>query len=155
MVTIRTSDLNDGPRVLQIWRDAVDATHDFLATGDREAIEREVSEFLPSAPLSLAIDGSGVPVGFMLLDGSHMEALFIDPAIRGQGVGRTLVRYACSLHPEILTEVNEQNTQAVGFYTHMGFEVIGRSPIDGQGRNYPLIHLRRPAGYAQKRTLPR
>lgn len=40
-------------------------------------------------------------------------------------------------------DVNEQNEQAVGFYLHMGFEVAGRSELDGTGKPYPLLHLRR------------
>ncbi|WP_278987496.1 acetyltransferase [Sphingobium yanoikuyae] len=128
----------------QIWRDAVDATHDFLDPADRDAIEQELSQFLPAAPLWLAIDETGETTGFMLLDGSHMEALFVDPAYRGQGVGRQLVRHACSLHSTISTDVNEQNVQAEQFYRRLGFVAVGRSELDGQGRPYPLIHLHRP-----------
>jgi putative acetyltransferase len=40
------------------------------------------------------------------------------------------------------TDVNEQNGQAVGFYKRMGFTATGRSPLDGQGRPYPLLHLK-------------
>ena len=47
-----------------------------------------------------------------------------------------------SLRSPIFTDVNEQNLQAVGFYEHLGFVPIGRSERDGQGRAYPLIHLR-------------
>jgi putative acetyltransferase len=137
MMMIRKSEMNDGPRIMQIWRDAVDATHDFLSAEDRREIEQEVAGFLPSAPLWLAVDGSNGPVGFMLLDGAHMEALFIDPAIRGRGVGKALVEHACSLHPVIYTDVNEQNAQAVGFYSHLGFAQTGRSEVDGQGRPNP------------------
>ena len=39
-------------------------------------------------------------------------------------------------------DVNEQNPQALGFYRHLGFEQVGRSPLDGQGRPFPLLHLR-------------
>lgn len=70
-----------------------------------------------------------------------MEALFIDPVSRGEGVGRALVQHALSLRSTIFTDVNEQNLQAVGFYEHLGFVPIGRSERDGQGRPYPLIHL--------------
>lgn len=105
--------------------------------------------FLPGAPLDLAIDANGRPVGFMLLDGGHMEALFIDPGHRGRGVGRRLVEDALRRHPSLSTDVNEQNLQAVGFYRRMGFEPIGRSERDGQGRPYPLIHLRH-AGTGQE-----
>ena len=78
----------------------------------------------------------------MLLDGSSMEALFIDPAHRGRGIGRALVEHALDLHPALTTDVNEQNGQAIGFYERMGFVPTGRSDHDGQGRPYPLIHLR-------------
>ena len=112
MVSIRASNAGDGRRVMEIWRDAVEATHDFLQPEDRAAIEKELAEFLPFAPLWLAVDGRDRAVGFMLLAGSRMEALFIDPANRGQGVGRALVNHALTLHAAIATDVNEQNESA-------------------------------------------
>ncbi|WP_232296134.1 acetyltransferase [Terriglobus sp. TAA 43] len=140
--TIRRSTKNDVDRVLEIWRDAVDATHDFLSQEDRVAIEAEVVSFLPDAPLWVVVDEHNKPLGWMLLDEDRMEALFIDPVSRGEGVGRALVQHALSLRSPIFTDVNEQNLQAVGFYEHLGFVPIGRSERDGQGRVYPLIHLR-------------
>lgn len=132
----------DSFRVMEIWRNSVDATHHFLAAADRRDIESEVAAFLPEAPLDLAVDESGRAVAFMLLNGDHMEALFVDPDHRGRGVGRFLVREAIRRHPSLSTDVNEQNHQAVGFYEKLGFEPCGRSNVDGQGRPYPLIHLR-------------
>ncbi|MBY4636458.1 acetyltransferase [Sphingopyxis sp. XHP0097] len=140
--TMRASVPGDGAAVLQIWRDAVDATHDFLSAADRKAIDAEVADFLPSAPLWLAVDGADRPVGFMLLNGAHMDALFIAPAHRGKGVGRMLVLHALARVPGLSTDVNEQNDQAVGFYRRLGFVPVGRSALDGQGRPYPIIHLR-------------
>lgn len=142
MITFRTSTPADGERVVDIWRRSVNATHDFLTPQDRQAIEAEVVGFLPAAALDLALDASGRPQAFMLLDGSHIEALFVDPDARGAGVGRALVEEALRRHPHLTTDVNEQNAQAVGFYERMGFERTGRSDRDGQGRAYPLIHLR-------------
>ncbi|TWB34743.1 putative acetyltransferase [Nitrospirillum viridazoti] len=141
-ITIRPSEARDGVRVLGIWRRAVDATHDFLTPADRAAIDAEVADFLPTAPLWLAVDAADRPIGFMLLNGAHMEALFVDPSHRGTGVGRRLVAHALTLHPVLTTDVNEQNGQAVGFYERLGFHPTGRSALDGQGRSYPLIHLR-------------
>lgn len=128
-----------------IWRRAVDATHDFLTAADRAAIDEEVRGFLPSAPLWLAVDEQDVPLGFMLLSDAHMEALFVDPAHHGQGIGQALVAHAWTLHPVLTTDVNEQNGQAAAFYERIGFVRTGRSALDGQGRAYPLIHLRGPA----------
>lgn len=141
MIRIRDSREGDGGRVLDIWRAAVDATHDFLEPADRAAIEQEVADFLPFAPLHLAVDDQDRPLAFMALDAEHMDALFVDPAARGRGVGAALVRHALTLHPGLTTDVNEQNGQAVGFYEHLGFARTGRSALDGQGRAYPLIHL--------------
>lgn len=81
------------------------------------------------------------PVGFMLLSGQHMDALFIDPDVRGCGVGRMLVEHALSMAPELTTNVNEQNEQAVGFYKKVGFKVTGRSEVDDLGKPYPLLNL--------------
>lgn len=138
---IRFSRPDDGEKVVEIWRRAVDATHDFLAPEDRRAIDELVSGFLPQAGLWLMVDEADEPMAFMLLDQEHMQALFVDPAHRGKGVGAALVRHGLSLHPRLTTDVNEQNLQAVGFYEKMGFKRTGRSPLDEQGRPYPLIHL--------------
>ncbi|MFS2114367.1 acetyltransferase [Herbaspirillum frisingense] len=141
MMNIRKSHRDDGDRVLDIWRNAVLATHDFLSPTDYAEIANEVREFLPDAPLLLAVDENDRPLGFMLLNDAHMEALFIDPAHHGKGIGRGLVEYALGLSPFLTTDVNEQNEQASAFYLHLGFIKTGRSELDGQGRPYPLLHL--------------
>ncbi|SIT84710.1 acetyltransferase [Pontibaca methylaminivorans] len=141
MTVIRRSRPADWPRIIEIWRGAVDATHDFLTPEDRLAIDELVCGFLPQAPLWLAVDEHDYPLAFMLIDDGHMEALFVDPARRGTGIGAALVQHGLTLHSQMTTDVNEQNGQAVRFYERMGFRRTGRSPIDGQGRPYPLIHL--------------
>lgn len=139
---IRPSRQGDGERVVNIWRAAVDATHDFLTVEDRQAIDIEVQQFLPNCPLWLAVDRQDLAIGFMGLADAHLDALFIDPAFHGRGIGRQMVALALRFHPVITTDVNEQNPQAVAFYERLGFVRFGRSPIDDQGRPYPLIHLR-------------
>ncbi len=100
-----------------------------------------MSDFLPEAPLWVAVTDQDEPVGFMLLTGEHMDALFVDPDVRGQGIGKMLVEHALTLAPGLTTNVNEQNTQAVGFYKKMGFKVTGRSEVDDLGKPYPLLNL--------------
>jgi putative acetyltransferase len=70
--------------------------------------------------------------------------LFLDPPVRGQGGGKLLLDHAVRVFGGTSLDVNEQNPQAVGFYLHQGFEVIGRSPLDGLGKPYPLLHLALP-----------
>ncbi|MBB6365851.1 MULTISPECIES: acetyltransferase [Xanthomonas] len=140
-IAIRRARPDEGARAVQIWQEAVDATHDFLSAQDRLAIQTMVREFLPSAPLWFAVDAHDRPLALMLIEDGHMQALFVDPASRGTGVGAALVRHGLALHPRMTTDVNEQNHQAVGFYERMGFRRTGRSPHDHQGKPYPLIHL--------------
>ncbi|WP_129791721.1 acetyltransferase [Sphingosinicella sp. CPCC 101087] len=142
MFKFRPSTEHDTAHVMSIWRKAVDATHHFLDEADRQAIEDELSSFVPNVRLTLAVDPSDRPLGFMFLNEGRLEALFVDPDHHGRGIGRALVKEALARHPDLATDVNEQNLQAVGFYERIGFERTGRSAIDGQGRPYPLIHLR-------------
>lgn len=132
---------DEGDQVVAIWKSSVDATHDFLTADDRKEIEKEVVGFFSETPVWVAVNVDDQPLGFMFLHDGHMEALFIDAAARGLGVGKALLLHALSLYPNLTIDVNEQNQQAVGFYQHMGFQVTGRSPLDGQGRAYPLLHL--------------
>ena len=100
-----------------------------------------VRAFLPEAPLWVAVSTEDQPIAFMLLTGDHMDALFVDPDVRGCGVGKLLIEHALSLTPKLTTNVNEQNEQAVGVYQKMGFRVTGRSETDDLGQPYPLLNL--------------
>ncbi|ELE3846683.1 acetyltransferase [Salmonella enterica subsp. enterica serovar Newport] len=141
MINIRRSRHEEGEKLIAIWRRSADATHDFLSNAYRAELEELVSDFLPEAPLWVAVTDQDEPVGFMLLTGEHMDALFVDPDVRGQGIGKRLVEHALTLAPGLTTNVNEQNTQAVGFYKKMGFKVTGRSEVDDLGKPYPLLNL--------------
>ncbi|ACV75089.1 MAG: acetyltransferase [Zymomonas mobilis] len=142
---IRQSNSGDGQRVMEIWRDAVQETHLFLKAKDRFEIEKSLSDFLPMVSLWLAVDDSDNAIGFMLCSHNHLEALFIDPHFMGQGIGRRLVQQAISFCNDILSvDVNEENSQALGFYRHLGFIETGRSKTDRQGYPYPLIFMHLP-----------
>ena len=51
---------------------------------------------------------------------------------------------------DVLTvDVNEQNPQAVGFYRHYGFIQVARSPLDGEGKPFPLLHMALPTPHTE------
>ena len=97
VISIRRSRHEEGEELVAIWCRSVDATHDFLSAEYRAELEELVRSFLPEAPLWVAVNERDQPVGFMLLSGQHMDALFIDPDVRGCGVGRMLVEHALSI----------------------------------------------------------
>ena len=140
---VRKGSPADVPRALAIWRAAVDATHGFLTPTDRAEIDVMVAEqFLPQAKLWLAEDAAGQVQGFLVMDGEMIDALFVDPAMHGRGVGTVLLKHALKLSPQATVEASEQATNALPFYEARGFVRIGRSEFDPQGRPYPLVLLR-------------
>lgn len=142
MKPIRVGTAADIPRAYAIWHAAVDATHGFLTPTDRRDINRLVSEqFLPTAEMWLVEDDMGTVQGFLVMDGPMIDALFVDPAVHGQGFGTRLLHHALSLSPAATVEASEQATNALPFYEARGFVRIGRSETDPQGRPYPLVLL--------------
>lgn len=130
--------------LVDIWRSAVRATHDFLDEADFARIEsRLASDYFPAVHLIVA-EKDGKPVGFAgVLDGA-LEMLFVSDSARGQGVGSALLAEAVTRQAVSEVDVNEQNRGAHGFYVSKGFVQIGRSELDGDGRPYPIIHMELP-----------
>ncbi|MCA0155798.1 acetyltransferase [Tsukamurella sp. M9C] len=141
VITLRNGTDADHPALVRVWRSSVDATHDFLAAADRDAIEaRLASDYFPQVRLTVAeIDGA--VAGFAGTAGDDLAMLFAHADARGCGVGRALLDHAVRELGVRTVDVNEQNEQAVGFYAHSGFTVTGRSETDGDGLPYPLLHL--------------
>jgi putative acetyltransferase len=134
-------------RLLEVWEASVRATHHFLAESDIQFLTPLVLNGVYSlSHLLCARDHAGVLVAFVGVEGSKMEALFVHPAWRGMGIGTRLARHVMGTLGVTEVDVNEQNDQAVGFYRRLGFEVIGRSPLDGQGRRFPLLHMHLVSG---------
>jgi putative acetyltransferase len=131
------------PQVVEVWEASVRATHHFVS-------EADIEFFRPLVAKGLArIDGLAClrteddqVVGFIGVVDGNVNMLFIHPDWRGQGGGRRLLTYAITTFGATTLDVNEQNEQAVGFYLRLGFEVVGRSELDGTGKPYPLLHLR-------------
>ena len=142
---IRQANAADHPLLLSIWLRAVRATHPFLQASDIDALLPQLRDiYLPAVELWVAVDSEDSPQGFIGVNQDHVEMLFIDPHLHGQGTGRALLDFVRESRKTLSVDVNEQNPQAVGFYLHYGFVQTGRSPLDGEGRPFPLLHMKLP-----------
>ncbi|MDF9877841.1 acetyltransferase [Cellulosimicrobium cellulans] len=140
---LRPARPDDTDALVDVWRRAVEATHDFLTPDDVAELETGVrDEYLAAVDVTVAERGGRV-AGFVGTVGHRVEMLFVDPDLHGQGLGRALLAHVGQDHPVLELDVNEQNPSALGFYRAQGFEVTGRSATDDQGRPFPLLHLRR------------
>lgn len=149
---LRPAGPDDAAALVAVWHRAVLATHDFLAPADVDRYEAAVRAGLPDLTVTLA-ERQGRVLGFVAVDGARVEMLFVDPDVHGSGVGSTLLRHATAGRPVVELDVNEQNPGARAFYARRGFVEVGRSALDGDGRPYPLLHLRRIAPAASTRAI--
>ena len=133
----------DFPRVLEVWEASVRATHHFLSDADIQFIKPLIPDALAQVKELVCVrDADDRVAGFLGVENSKIEMLFIHPNWRGRGIGSRLLKYATDVLGARLVDVNEQNEQAVGFYRRMGFEVEGRSELDSTAKPFPLLHLR-------------
>lgn len=128
--------------LLKIWEASVRATHEFLDEEDLFELKPLIlNQYFDAVDLNVAKNSDGEILGFCGVSDGNIEMLFISPEARGKGVGALLASHAINTQGANKVDVNEQNGQALGFYKHMGFSVVGRSPLDGQGKPYPLLHM--------------
>ena len=128
----------------EAWHAAVLATHDFLSDSDFAEICIQVrQDYLPNRNFTVAVDDDDRVLGFMRLEGTEIDSLYVAPAFHRRGLGRRLVAEAAARIENLEVEVNTQNAQAVAFYAAMGFREISLLQADREGRPYPLLRMRR------------
>lgn len=134
--------IDDQPAIVRIWEGAVRATHHFLSEEDIATFKTYVQHHLVgSMYLAGKRNQHGELTGFVGVKDGKIEALFIDPACFGQGIGKRLVQHAVADLGATRVDVNEQNQQACAFYQHMGFALCSRSSTDDNGNPFPILHL--------------
>lgn len=120
MITIHPSGPADGARVVETWRAAVDATHGFLCAADRLAIEADVQQSLPEAPLWLRVDERLRAQGH----GRRLLAAFTEEVMR-RGVGQVFF--------------SSYSFQAPLFYESAGYEGVSEIADWPPGRSNILL----------------
>ena len=140
---IRKINEEEYPRLLEIWISAVENTHDFLKNEDFEFYKENLPTYFQYVDLVGYYTTDNILVGFAGVADHNLEMLFIHNDYRGKGIGKELLNYTIENLEVSKVDVNEQNKQAVDFYLYLGFKVINRSKKDGEGKEYPILHLSR------------
>lgn len=130
-------------KLLDLWQASVEATHYFLSAEEIAAIRPYVPEAFKGVEHLFLAKEDGEIVGFMGINGTKLEMLFIAPEKRGKGIGKTLLQHAVVKFGVNSLTVNEQNPQAVGFYQYMGFQTVERHELDEQGNPYPILIMKK------------
>jgi len=128
--------------LIEIWESSVRATHDFLDDENISSLKPLILEhYFDAVDLRVAKNDNNKITGFIGVADRNVEMLFISPDNQNKGIGSFLLKNAIENQSANKVDVNEQNPDAVGFYKHLGFSVIGRSALDGQGNPFPLLHM--------------
>ena len=141
--TVSTVTKADYESLIEIWEASVIATHHFLS-------EAWIAEHKPLilnqyfdmvALICIRNSQSGIQ-GFLGTAEGNIEMLFVSPDHFRKGVGQALIDYAVNDIGANAVDVNEENPGARIFYEKVGFQVVGRSELDGQGNPYPILHMK-------------
>lgn len=131
--------------LVDLWKDSVKESHNFLAESDILEIESEVSALLRSSENTLVATDSDKFLGFLGTEKNHISMLFVHPKFFRCGVGRALLREAfmrnLKNYDTIFVDCNVDNTRGIRFYSSLGFKEVGRSAKDSKGRAFPILHL--------------
>ncbi len=142
MICIEKLSQADYPELIELWEASVRASHHFLTEADINELKPLIlKHYFDAVRLHCVKNAEGRILGFSGVAEANLEMLFVAPECRGQGVGTLLCRHAISEQGVNKVDVNEQNPQALAFDPRLGFQISGRSPLDGQGKAFPLLHL--------------
>ena len=90
-----------------LWEASVRATHHFIPEAYIQKLKPLVwSVYLHSMPLYMIRDNAGIE-GFMGINGTMLEMLFVHPRAIGTGIGKQLIRYALEHCHVRYVDVNE------------------------------------------------
>lgn len=143
MITInptRTDMLVDA--LTTLWEASARATHHFLTEDDFQKITPFVKMGLSGIETLVVVYDNRKKIAFMGIEAGKIEMLFVSPNYLGKGIGRELAELGISQYKVRYVDANEQNTQAIGFYRHVGFEVFERTELDEQGNPFPILKMK-------------
>ncbi|MEX0624716.1 GNAT family N-acetyltransferase [Saccharospirillum sp.] len=135
---IRHATNTDFYELAELYHDASLIAHPFI---DPDYIARDMRHLREHRlPLEQAFlwERHGDIAGYIALEGTRINGLFIKVDHQRQGIGRQLVEHVKQLHDELRVKVFQENYQAQRFYFAMGFEIVPETeaPTDGPNAQY-------------------
>ena len=132
--TMRTDDLD---YVVKIWLESNIQAHSFIESDYWKENKEEVRKMLPHSLIQVAeIDGN--IVGFIGMNETRIEGLFVSSDFQSRGIGHSLIEWAKTGNEELTLSVYQKNQRALQFYLKEGF-VIGERLMDQKTGEIELL----------------
>ena len=128
MLHLREAHDGDSDVVVDIFQAARAAAMAYLPVVHTDAEDRVFFRGLAdSGAMTVALEGERV-VGFVVVDRSRVEHLYVAPDAWRRGAGSRLLDDVRSRHPDGLELwVFQRNHAAIAFYTARGFRIVERT----------------------------
>lgn len=123
---IRKFKENDIDAIMQIWKNENIQAHKFISKEYWENNYNYVKKVLPNADIYVYILKEKI-VGFIGLDGNHIEGIFVNTHNQCNGVGTALLNKVKDNKSNLTLRVYKKNTKAINFYKKNGFVFIKES----------------------------
>lgn len=122
---IRKFENSDLDSVMQIWLDGNIKAHNFISP----QYWHNNFDYVKSALLSseIYVYDDEMVEGFIGLNGSYIEGVFVKSGSQHKGIGTDLLNYAKQKYDELSLSVYQKNTNAISFYNKNGFKIISEN----------------------------
>ncbi|MGV6848340.1 MAG: N-acetyltransferase family protein [Marinibacterium sp.] len=141
-IKLREATQQDAPAIADILSDWIDQT-DWMVRVHTRAEDRGFGAFLiekTQVTVAEAVTEPRAVCGFLSLQPPHIQALYLAPDARGQGVGKALLDRAKTGHDRLELWAFQANLGARRFYEREGFVEVERT--DGAGNDEKLPDIR-------------
>ena len=139
-VTFNAAVAADGDAIARILSDCMNEPL-LTAPVHAHAQDQAVGRWLIEVSDVSVARSRGAVIGFLSRQGRDIQALYLAPGARGQGVGRGLLALAKQTSARLGLWTFQANVRARRFYAHNGF--VADQMTDGQGNDarLPDVHM--------------
>lgn len=125
---------NDIDAVMQIWLNTNIKAHSFISAYYWQNNFDIVKEMLPHAEIYVHEDNCTKQMdGFIGLNNSYIEGIFVKETMQSKGIGRQLLNHAKEVKSTLKLSVYQKNEKAIKFYLREKFKIQSENVDDNTG----------------------
>lgn len=129
-------------QLIAVWEKSVRATHHFVTQEEVARLKELVKQIDFNSYSVYCLVSENKVLGFLGVEDHVIESLFLDPDYIGQKLGAKLMNFAINELKADKVNVNEQNSDAIQFYSKFGFVTYERTEKDEYGNDYPILKMK-------------
>ena len=120
---IRKSNPNDINRISEIWLDTNIKVHSFIPQDYWKNYSEKIKKMFLNAEIYVYQDEKNEIQGFIGMNHSYIEGIFVWKEERSKGIGKQLLDFVKSIKPELTLNVYQKNERAIKFYERENFRI--------------------------------